>query len=52
MIYVHHCFALPCECIQMDVMMTAKKRLAETLNISHETTEHVCNNMCRQFIIQ
>ena len=21
----HHCFALPCECVQMDIMMTAKK---------------------------
>ena len=26
----------------------SKKRLAETLKISHETTKHVCNNMCRQ----
>ena len=21
----HHCFALLCECVQMDIMMTAKK---------------------------
>ena len=21
----HHCFALPCECVQIDIMMTAKK---------------------------
>ena len=21
----HQCFALPCECVQMDIMMTAKK---------------------------
>ena len=25
----HHCFALPCECVQMDIMKTTKKRLAE-----------------------
>ena len=37
----HHCFALPCECVQMDILMTAKKRLAETLKISDETTKHV-----------
>ena len=30
----------------------SKKRLAETLKISHETTKHVYNNMCRQNMTQ
>ena len=30
----------------------SKKMLVETLKISNETTKHVCNNMCRQTIIQ
>ena len=34
------------------MLYDSKKRLAKTLKISHETTEHVCNNMCRQTIIQ
>ena len=34
------------------LMMTAKNWLAETLKISHETTKHVYNNMCRQNMTQ
>ena len=30
----------------------SKKRLAETLKISHKTTKHVYNTMCRQNIIK
>ena len=48
----HHCFALPCECVHIGHYDDNKKRLAETLKISHKTTKHVYNNMCRQNIIQ
>ena len=48
----YHCFTLPCECAQMDMMMKPEKGELKSWKISHDRISHLYNKICEQNIMQ